>query len=80
MEHTKEPWAVAPETPCLIWAEGGRVCIGAADAPNNRHAPGEAKANARRIVICVNACEGLSNETLEGQIKTLQLNKQASPR
>lgn len=70
MEHTPEPW---------VAGTGEYNGVGHYMAVNNDESKAVAltgiigkedaeksKANARRIVACVNACEGLPNELLEG--------------
>ena len=65
MTHTKEPWEYV--TPCP-----GECCwhLQQKDAENFNgfetiNQPELSKEDARRIVACVNACEGLSTEVLE---------------
>ena len=60
-EHTKGPWAVNYTKFSEVRAENGAViarCVKLTSLPN-------LKANARRIVACVNACEGVSTKLLE---------------
>lgn len=77
-EHTKGPWKVNRHTHIRgeLWLSilGGAWDIthnGAsrpgviADAKYSAMSDAENEANARRIVACVNACEGLPTETLE---------------
>ena len=65
MNHTKEPWeakadpsyyGIVSEIYAMdkFVASLGGVC-----------SPDEVEANARRIVACVNACVGITNEALE---------------
>lgn len=65
MNHTKEPWeakadpsyyGIVSEIYAMekFIASLGGVC-----------SPDEVEANARRIVACVNACVGITNEALE---------------
>ncbi len=67
-EHTKEPWMVADMTE---WLTIGGVDIGAVCRIKNevsgKPLSEEDRANARRIVACVNACAGISTETLEAE-------------
>lgn len=72
--HTKGPWAargryikqdftiigLSEKSGCLIASVQGGDTSGPYFIQNND----ECDANARRIVACVNACEGLSNEQL----------------
>lgn len=70
-EHTKEPWHVVDAdigdaTTRYIDDEPG--ADGERDyylATVEHGDPVELEANARRIVACVNACAGISNEALE---------------
>jgi len=70
MTHTKEPWFIPTEPLSLR----GKICSSNEDsvigifvvADTNHNYPETAKADAKRIVSCVNALEGLSNEALEG--------------
>lgn len=60
MEHTKEPWRV--ELSWITGSDGKRItcptaCMSRDDDEN--------EANERRIVACVNACAGISDEALE---------------
>ena len=56
--HTKEPWIVADGSETMIIVDG-RICAIATTMGDN------AKENARRIVVCVNACVGIPTERLE---------------
>lgn len=65
-KHTPGPWAV--ETGAFDDAHHCYtpvVTAEARDIATLETAHGDALANARRIVACVNACEGISTETLE---------------
>lgn len=70
-EHTKEPWKADTLGGTTIWAaENGGACIadcGTSDL--NGHVPSRSKdeerANARRIVDCVNAFAGVSEAKME---------------
>lgn len=57
--HTPEPWAVAPEGR-FQKVEGNGYPVAEMWLSDGNH-----KANARRIVACVNACAGLPTEELE---------------
>lgn len=66
--HTPAPW----HNPCgeAIFSSDGRVCIGETQyghigGINHAKTRDEARANARRIVACVNVLAGLSTELLE---------------
>lgn len=76
-EHTPEPWesdliyVVAPcpngVHPDIYIAE-----IAHEDSESRIASPKQQKANLRRIVACVNACQGIPTEALEqGMIKEL---------
>jgi hypothetical protein len=58
MKHTKEPWYV--DCGNLIYEREENNCIGEAIGAGISNCQ-----NARRIVACVNACAGISNEELE---------------
>ena len=67
MKHTKEPWSIND------WPQDTTdITIGAVLTPLIAKVPlrdvsiNEQKANARRIVACINACDGFSIEELEG--------------
>ncbi len=64
MEHTKEPWQIDQhgniQTPDGQLYLGGVRTAMTAGSDNDRQ-----KANARRIVACVNACKGMTIEQLE---------------
>ncbi len=68
-EHTPGPWTVNPECLTAVIKAGGskKSIANATDfSPNCSSSEyDERDANARRIVVCVNACEGLSSEALE---------------
>lgn len=71
MSHTPEPWSVAEESfdndgihESVIRGLDGRAAI-AVTLEFGANNPGMREANARRIVACVNACEGISTELLE---------------
>lgn len=63
IEHTKGPWLRDGKTVYVLNEHGfNRFCAQVQDA----HTPAEElEANARRIVACVNACEGVSTDVLE---------------
>jgi len=60
-EHTKEPWIRSYHANGVnfIYSEGRDVHIATC------HGGGDETANARRIVACVNSCEGIDTENLE---------------
>jgi len=61
MKHSKEPWANSGSI-SIVDADS-RVILGVhavADTEHEEHA-----SNIRRAVACVNACQGISTESLE---------------
>ena len=71
MSYTHEPWSVAEESfdndgihESVIRGLDGRAAI-AVTLEFGANNPGMREANARRIVACVNACEGMGTESLE---------------
>jgi hypothetical protein len=58
--HTPEPWGISPDVSTHIWNEGGDTQIAACNLDN-----ANSIANARRIVACVNALEGVATDRLE---------------
>lgn len=68
MSHTKEPWIVASHNECVGVAkptDDGNYWVG--DMIPNQPNGATEEANARRIVACVNACEGIPTEKIEGR-------------
>ena len=68
-EHTKGPWAVNFTKFSEVRAENGAViarCVKLTSLTN-------LEANARRIVACVNACEGVSTKHLENNLPIREL-------
>lgn len=61
-QHTPEPWT----------SEGDAVYQGRHGGFGLRNGPNP-EADARRIVACVNACEGLSTALLENTVKILDM-------
>ena len=69
MKHTKEPWGVGRPSPNgqQVIGNGKGMMIAIANPTSTQ---GEVNANAERIVACVNACAGITNDALEkGLIK-----------
>jgi len=68
MNYTKEPW-VARRDPSYygivseVYA-GDKFILGTGGV----HSPSELEANTKRIVACVNACAGITNEALDAGI------------
>lgn len=58
--HTQEPWGISPDVDTHIWNKGGDIQIAACNLDNVNSI-----ANARRIVACVNALEGVATDRLE---------------
>ena len=74
MGHTREPWHIEYE--CNIFSENHRLVASAGgyqtNAENDRHRL-ENEANARRIVACVNACEGINPEAVPDLLAACEL-------
>lgn len=60
MKHSQEPWSAEKDLPRNILSANGELVACAIAC-----GVGMGAANARRIVACVNSCEGLSTELLE---------------
>ena len=65
MNHTKEPWEARRDPSYYgivseVYA-GDKFILGTGGV----HSPSELEANTKRIVACVNACAGITNEALE---------------
>lgn len=62
-QHTPGPWVPHEQGEanewCLLTAEGGRWVI--SFRQNGELMPAKQRANAERIVACVNACEGIAD-------------------
>lgn len=67
MAHTQEPWKFLEQGDadeyCIVTEDGLKWVI--AFRINGEMMPDMQRANARRIVACVNACAEISTETLE---------------
>lgn len=63
MEHTPTPWIIGANG--KIYGNEIRLDAQPVCNPNTENTDGCDKANARRIVACVNACEGIPTELLE---------------
>lgn len=61
--HTKEPWLCDKRTVYALNKKGFNIF--SAVVQDCRTSNSEMEENARRIVACVNACEGISTETLQ---------------
>ena len=84
MSHTKEPWRIGRFTGPSCYEKVRETC-GSMDvvadtetgpyvlAGCNHNFPDDAKANARRIVACVNSCAGISTKNLEDNIPIREL-------
>lgn len=67
-EHTKEPWFVHEADDSLAVSSATReymVPICSVSVGVNESFESEQQANARRIIACVNACDGIPTEFLE---------------
>lgn len=62
-KHSNGPWHVGGDGTIIYGKDGWGVA--SATVFHVRQEPVTSQANARRIVACVNACEGLSTERLE---------------
>lgn len=65
-KHTPEPWHTEGESPyhiAIVYHQPGKKFKVVARTPDGTTK--ENKANARRIVACVNACAGIDTETME---------------
>jgi len=77
-QHTQGPWKILPEECTKPYIRirgtvlGGRYKVANVLAPAYEGVPDrereETVANARRIVACVNACEGISTKALESDV------------
>ncbi len=65
MKHTKEPWVVEKTLQGRDSSISNRRGKTIAIAYQNENIDGDDLANAKRIVACVNACKGLTNEVLD---------------
>ncbi len=71
-KHTPGPWEVGRGTKEALFSWGGQIIAKSDDGDYfiivscNQNYPKLAEANARRIVACVNACEGIPTAILEG--------------
>ena len=68
MNHTKEPWEARRDPSYYgivseVYA-GDKFILGTGGV----HSPSELEANTKRIVACVNACAGITNEALEAGV------------
>jgi hypothetical protein len=68
MNHTKEPWEARRDPSYYgivseVYA-GNKFIL----STGGVHSPSEQEANAKRIVACVNACEGITDEALEAGV------------
>lgn len=70
-DHTKEPWLCDKRTVYALNKNG--FDIFSAVVQDCRTSNSEMEENARRIVACVNACEGISTENLEDNKPIIEL-------
>jgi hypothetical protein len=61
MKHSREPWFVGPHYRSDVMSESGRIAECGPGCNTERGI-----ADAARIVACVNACRGMSNESITG--------------
>ena len=69
--HTKEPWLCDKRTVYTLNKKGFNIF--SAVVQDCRTSNSEMEENARRIVACVNACEGISTENLEDNKPIIEL-------
>ncbi len=69
--HTKEPWLCDKRTVYALNKNGFNIF--SAVVQDCRTSNSEMEENARRIVACVNACEGISTENLEDNLPVKEL-------
>jgi len=68
MNHTKEPWeAIGKRAPQII-AEGKVIALMYSTTIATSSKDEEVLANTDRIIACVNACAGITNEALNAGI------------
>ncbi len=71
MKHTKEPW-------CVIGVDNSYEIFSKSEDYDVAWSI-DSEANAERIVACVNACEGITNEALEaGVVQSALINFEES--
>ena len=78
-KHTPGPWSVTDETDIVgIENDPANGCVGPVDVAHVylRTVPGRTNANARRIVACVNACDGIETYALELMTGHLSIKEQ----
>jgi hypothetical protein len=68
MNHTKEPWEARSDPSYYgivseVYA-GDKFIL----STGGVHSPSELEANTKRIALCVNACEGITDEALEAGV------------
>ena len=69
MSYTKGPWKEAVTIDGGFEIQSGNFVVASRNGYREWDRKEESKANARRIVACVNACEGIPTEALECQTK-----------
>lgn len=71
MKHTKEPWRMYQEPSSLIVTEESPdLLCSICSTFNTSLSTEQMNANAERIVACINACRGITNEALhKGLVK-----------
>ena len=72
--HTKAPWMFDGKVVYALNKKG--VNVFSAFVQDGETDEDELKANARRIVACVNVCEGISTENLEYNLPVKELAQQ----
>ena len=62
-KHTPGPWMIVEASKCDVRSESRHICYTGPVEPIGypRHYANEDRANASRIVACVNGCEGIAD-------------------
>jgi hypothetical protein len=68
MNHTKEPWVAKKTLQGRNSSISNRCGKTIAIAYQNKNLDGDDLANAKRIALCVNACEGINDAVIEAGI------------
>ena len=71
-EHTKGPWRTGYRYPCRIISYVGNIPASTCLPEDEGTESDEQKANAARIVACVNACEGINPEAVPDAMEALR--------
>lgn len=71
--HTPGPWRWLPNMTRLVSDDGAGVLSPWWDSETEEDGVAISDSDARRIVACVNACEGLNPEAIPGAVEVLRL-------